>query len=210
MLADVFNGRLAAGERLVGQDLADRYRVSQTPIREALITLAGIGVIDLLPNRGAVVRRMTEQDVREVCQIRRVLECEAVRTACGRVAPTTWADLTKQVRQLQTKLGQQPGRQLMKHAKELDSQLHDAIAAGCGNRLLAREIERLKLLFRAYRDASWKAVAARNEFQRLDAEAAEHLILLGHLHTEDAAAAAEAMATHITSGENYWTKAVFG
>ncbi|QEL20236.1 GntR family transcriptional regulator [Limnoglobus roseus] len=210
MLADVFNGRLAAGQHLIGQKLADHYRVSQTPIREALITLAGIGVIDLLPNRGAVVRRMTEQDVREVCQIRRVLECEAVRTACGRVKPEAWADITKQVRDLQTKLGQQPGLQLVRQAKELDSQLHDAIAAACGNRLLAREIERLKLLFRAYRDASWVAVAARNEFHRLEAEAAEHLILLGHLHTENAPAAADAMATHITSGENYWTAAVFG
>lgn len=210
LLDDVFAGRLAAGQHLVGQELADRYRVSQTPIREALITLAGIGVIDLLPNRGAVVRRMDEQDVREVCQIRRVLECEAVRTACGRVKPAVWADIAGRVRLLQTRLGRQPGLQLVRQAKDLDSHLHDAIAAACGNRLLAREIERLKLLFRAYRDASWGTVAARNEFHRLEAEAAEHLILLGHLHAEDALAAADAMATHITSGENYWTAAVFG
>ena len=41
----------------------------------------GIGIIDLLPNRGAVVRRVTISEVREVCQVRRVLECEAARRA---------------------------------------------------------------------------------------------------------------------------------
>src|SRR5262249_8939914 len=74
LLTDVFQGRLRAGQRLVTQDLAERFGVSHTPIREALIALAGIGIIDLLPNRGAVVRPVTAKDVREVCQVRRVLE----------------------------------------------------------------------------------------------------------------------------------------
>ena len=61
LLADVFHGRLRAGEHLVTQELAQRFGVSHTPIREALIALAGIGIIDLLPNRGAVVRRVTAE-----------------------------------------------------------------------------------------------------------------------------------------------------
>ena len=85
LLADVFGGRLRAGQHLVTQELAERFGVSHTPIREALIALAGIGIIDLLPNRGAVVRQVTAKDVREVCQVRRVLECEAARRACGRI-----------------------------------------------------------------------------------------------------------------------------
>src|SRR6478609_9477011 len=84
MLTEVFAGRMRAGQHLVTQDLAARFGVSHTPIREALIALAGIGIIDLLPNRGAVVRRVTARDVREICQVRRVLECEATRNACGR------------------------------------------------------------------------------------------------------------------------------
>ena len=57
LLTDVFQGRLRAGQHLVTQELAERFGVSHTPIREALIALAGIGIIDLLPNRGAIVRR---------------------------------------------------------------------------------------------------------------------------------------------------------
>src|SRR6516164_9875301 len=81
LLADVFQGRLRAGEHLVTQELAERFGVSHTPIREALIALAGIGIIDLVPNRGAIVRRVTAHEVREVYHVRRVLECEATRSA---------------------------------------------------------------------------------------------------------------------------------
>src|SRR5437660_11889124 len=85
LLSDVFRGELNAGRHLVTQELADRFNVSHTPIREALIALAGVGIIDLVPNRGAVVRQITAREVREVMQVRRALECEAVRLACGRI-----------------------------------------------------------------------------------------------------------------------------
>jgi DNA-binding GntR family transcriptional regulator len=54
LLADVFAGRLRAGQHLITQELARRFGVSHTPIREALIAVAGLGVVDLQPNRGAV------------------------------------------------------------------------------------------------------------------------------------------------------------
>src|SRR5438094_6037561 len=85
VLTDIFHGNLRAGQRLVTDSLANRFSVSHTPIREALIELRGMGVVDLLPNRGAVVRKITAQNVRDVCQVRKVLECEAVRGAARRV-----------------------------------------------------------------------------------------------------------------------------
>ena len=100
LLADVFQGRLRPGDHLVTQELAARFGVSHTPIREALIALAGIGIIDLLPNRGAVVRRVTPKEVREVCQVRRVLECEATRSACGRIDLAELHALAADLRQI--------------------------------------------------------------------------------------------------------------
>src|SRR5436305_12041852 len=69
LLADVFQGRLRAGTHLVTRELAERFGVSHTPIREALIALAGIGIVDQLPNRGAVVRRVSTAEVHEVCAV---------------------------------------------------------------------------------------------------------------------------------------------
>ena len=100
LLAEVFSGQLHAGQHLVTQDLAERFGVSHTPIREALIALAGVGVIDLLPNRGALVRQVTAKDVREVCQVRRVLECEATRLASGRIDLADLDALAAELREL--------------------------------------------------------------------------------------------------------------
>jgi DNA-binding GntR family transcriptional regulator len=207
LLAEVFQGRLRAGQHLVAQDLAERYGVSQTPIREALITLAGVGVVDLLPNRGAVVRTVTAKDIAEVCQVRRLLECEAAREAAGAVPAGPLDAVEADVRRIRESA---PDLELCGFARATDSKLHDLFAAHCGNSLLAREIARLTLLFRTVRDVSWEAVEPRVAVGRLHGEADEHLAVLTAVRDGDGAAAAKAMSQHIRSGERYWTKALFG
>jgi DNA-binding GntR family transcriptional regulator len=207
LLADVFAGRLHAGQHLVTQDLAERFGVSHTPIREALIALAGSGIIDLLPNRGAVVREVTAKEVREVCQVRRVLECEAVRRACGRIDLQTLEKLAADFKQLEER-PEHSDPKYIERARALDSRLHDLIAASCGNEFLARELARLKTLFRAFRDVSWAYARSRNDFRRLAGEAREHLAIVEALLASDGKAGARAMSAHIRSGVKYWTRAL--
>src|SRR4051794_8623239 len=171
VLTEVFQGRLRAGQRLTTQRLAEHLGVSHTPIREALITLAGIGIIDLLPNRGAVVRRVTPHEVREVCQVRRVLECEATRRACGRIDLAELHALATALKRLQA--ARPNGTRFIEEARALDSRLHDRIAESCGNAFLAQELARLKALFRGFRDVAWAHDEARNDYHRLAEEAHE-------------------------------------
>jgi DNA-binding GntR family transcriptional regulator len=207
VLADVFRGRLRAGEHLVTQDLAERFGVSHTPVREALIALAGIGIIDLLPNRGAVVRRVSAAEVREVCQVRRVLECEAARRACGRIAPADLHELAESLRRLNAWKGR-AGPRFITEARALDSRLHDLIAERCGNAFLAKELGRLKTLFRAFRDVAWQRDAEANDFHRLAEESGEHLAIVEALLSGDRKEASRAMARHIRSGIKYWSRAL--
>jgi DNA-binding GntR family transcriptional regulator len=207
LLAEVCQGRLRAGEHLVTQELATRFGVSHTPIREALISLSGFGLIDLLPNRGAVVRRVTAQEVREVCQVRRALECEATRSACGRINLAELHALAAELRRLTT-VKPRSGNGFIEQARALDSRLHDLIADSCGNAFLAKEISRLKTLFRAFRDVAWAHDEARNDFHRLGEEAHEHLAIVEALLAGNAKAAARAMARHIRSGVRYWSRAM--
>ncbi len=209
LLADVFQGRLRAGTHLVTQDLAQRFGVSHTPIREALIALAGIGIVDLLPNRGAVVRRVTPHEVREVCQVRRVLECEATRAACGRIALADLHALAADLRGLVDRKGSL-GARFVEEARAVDSRLHDLVAESCDNRFLAQELSRLKTLFRAFRDVAWERYEARNDFHRLAEEAREHLAIVEALLAGDGREAARAMARHIRSGARYWARSVPG
>lgn len=207
LLADVFQGHLRAGQHLGTQELAARFGVSHTPIREALIALAGIGVIDLLPNRGAIVCRVTPRDVREVCQVRRALECEAVRSACGRIALSDLHELADALKRLMAAPGRSAARFIVK-AREVDSRLHDLIAVSCGNTFLAKELNRLKLLFRAFRDVAWEHYGARDDFHRLGEEAREHLAIVSALLKGDRREAARAMSRHIRSGMKYWSRAL--
>jgi DNA-binding GntR family transcriptional regulator len=207
LLADVFQGRLHAGQHLVTQELAERFGVSHTPIREALIALAGIGVIDLLPNRGAVVRRVTAKDVREVCQVRRALECEATRSACGRIDLTELHALATELQRM-TVIPSRSGSRFIAKAREVDSRLHDLIANSSGNQLLAKELNRLKTLFRAFRDVAWEYDRALNDSRRLAQEAYEHLAIVEALLRGDRRAAARAMSHHIRSGSKYWSRAL--
>jgi DNA-binding GntR family transcriptional regulator len=207
LLADVVHGRLRAGAHLVTQELAKRFGVSHTPIREALIALAGAGVIDLLPNRGAVVRRITQKEVREVCQVRRALECEATRSACGRIDLAELHTLARDLRRLMAVEFPTDGR-FIEEARDVDSRLHDLIAESCGNGFLAKEIGRLKTLFRVFRDVAWEHDEACNDFHRLTEEAREHLAIVEALIAGERKAAVRAMARHICSGIRYWSRAM--
>jgi DNA-binding GntR family transcriptional regulator len=209
LLADVCQGRLRAGEHLITQDLATRFGVSHTPIREALISLSSFGIIDLLPNRGAVVRRVTAEEVREVCQVRRALECEAVRSACGRINLAQLHALAAELKRLMG-VHARKGDGFIEQARAVDSRLHDLIADSCGNAFLAKEIARLKTLFRTFRDVAWSHDEARNDFHRLGEEAHEHLAIVEALLAGDARGAARAMARHIRSGARYWSRAMPG
>lgn len=207
LLADVFRGRLQAGRHLVTQELAERFGVSHTPIREALITLAGIGIVDLVPNRGAIVRRVTSKEVREIMQVRKALECEAVRIGCGRIDLNELEALADDLRKLGTvKPVARP--RFVDEARAVDSRLHDLIANSCGNKFLAAELNRLKILFRAFRDVSYSQHKARNDLYRLAEEAREHLAIVEALQAGHRKEAVRAMARHLRGGVKYWTRAL--
>ncbi len=223
LLSEIFQGRLRAGERLVIASLANRFGVSQSPIREALVSLEGIGIVDIEPNCGAIVRRVTATDVKEVCQVRRALECTAVRLACGRTDLTELQELAIAFRAAAEVDLSSPGRtgrstngqsrrraasirKAIDSARRLDSQLHDLVADSCGNRFLKQELSRLKLLFRSFRDVAWDQRSSATDLARFAEEAREHLAIVEALLKGDRKAASRAMSSHIRSGVKYWSR----
>lgn len=207
LLRQIIQGELRSGQRLVTEELAGRFGVSHTPIREALITLAGMGIIELAPNRGATIRRVTAREVREVGQVRRALECEAVRLACGRIALQDLVTLEHELQKLDAMVSH-GSSVVIAQAQLLDSRLHDIIADSSGNSFLMHELHRLKILFRAFRDAAWEFDGRTNAYGRLQEEIREHLEIVQALAARDRQAAARAMSQHIRSGVIYWMKAI--
>ncbi|MDR3493647.1 MAG: GntR family transcriptional regulator [Ancalomicrobiaceae bacterium] len=77
----IVSGRLKLGARLVEGELTAQFGVSRGPVREALRRLAADGLIELVPHRGAIVRRLTRREIAELFQIRLELEALAARLA---------------------------------------------------------------------------------------------------------------------------------
>ena len=75
----ILAGDLRPGQPLVETDLAGLLGVSKTPVREALKTLAGAGLVTMSPYKGAVVRSVSAQQARHIYDLRLLLEPEAVR-----------------------------------------------------------------------------------------------------------------------------------
>jgi len=74
----IFNGELKGGERLIERDLAERFGISRIPMREAIQRLEREGLLDIFRNRGAIVRMLTASDVKEIYDLRALLEGDAI------------------------------------------------------------------------------------------------------------------------------------
>jgi DNA-binding GntR family transcriptional regulator len=88
----ILKGELAPGERLNERALSERFGISRTPLREAIKVLSTGGLVELLPNRGAVVTRLTRTQAEDMFQLMGVLEGLAGELACARA---TDADISE-------------------------------------------------------------------------------------------------------------------
>ena len=73
IIARVRRGELVPGQRLVASDLAEDFGVSRAPVREALHVLSGEGVVRLIPNRGAVIARLTTKELLDFIEFTSVI-----------------------------------------------------------------------------------------------------------------------------------------
>jgi DNA-binding GntR family transcriptional regulator len=204
LLSSVFKRQFPSGSRLIVRRLAERFGVSPTPVREALVELAGLGIVDLLPNRGAVVKPFGAEELGHISQIRRVLETEACRSSCGRIEQAALRDLRDQFNRLR-KMPQNDAWD--RTARSLDSRLHRLIADSTANPRLGYEIKRYLSLFRSMRNISHLRDSMEN--YRRSNDVPEHLQIVEALIAGNRQRAADAMDRHIRSITSVLTDLVF-
>ena len=83
----IIHHALKPGEALNEGVLSKELKISKTPVREALQQLEKEGFVENLPNKGAFVSRIALQDLREIFEIREILECEVIKRAALKVDP---------------------------------------------------------------------------------------------------------------------------
>lgn len=89
----IIEGDLVPGERVPERLLCERFQVSRTPMREALKVLASEGLLELLPNRGAIISRLTIEDVEEMFPVMGALEALAGELAASRISDDGIAEI---------------------------------------------------------------------------------------------------------------------
>ena len=72
----VLKGELKQGHKLVVRKLAEQLNVSATPVREALVELEAIGIVEVPPNQSAIIRRFGAKELSEIYHLRGLLEGE--------------------------------------------------------------------------------------------------------------------------------------
>jgi DNA-binding GntR family transcriptional regulator len=98
---DIRSGRISPGSRLRQLEIADRFKVSTTPVREAFATLEREGLVVSAPHRGVVVFRPTITDLQETYEIRIPLESLAIELAVPNMTDEDLAELESFLRQMQ-------------------------------------------------------------------------------------------------------------
>lgn len=177
-------GELKPGQALVEADLAAGLGVSKTPVREALKTLAGTGLVTMSPYKGAAVREIDRTHARCIYDMRLLLE----PAAAGR-SVTGNGDWSAAREALETAAGAADAadRSLANRA------FHRAMYVACGNPLLVRTLDDLRDQTALVSAAAW---ARRPSW---DQEAAEHLAILEAARRGDADEVRSLMRSHISS-----------
>jgi DNA-binding GntR family transcriptional regulator len=137
---DILAGRLPPGSRLIECDLTSRFGVSRGPVREALRRLSADGLIEHWPHRGAVVRRLTEREIRELFAIRIEMEALAARLAAAAEAPERRTRFAASIRPIYA----DAPRKACEYLKE-NAAFHDAVMALADNLQLSDLAARLQL-----------------------------------------------------------------
>ncbi len=132
---DIINLRLDDGVVIKEKEIAERFKVSTTPVRDALSRLSYEGYIDKLPNQGYIVRAFTLADCQNLFQYRRVLECAVISLVCRQATDNELEALYAET------LEEKPTRNDSEGAANLNTQFHLRIAQLTRNPFVIRTFE---------------------------------------------------------------------
>jgi DNA-binding GntR family transcriptional regulator len=181
----IVEGRLEAGTRVHEGRLCEQLGVSRTPLREALKVLATEGLVELLPNRGAVVRAVTPKDTRDMLRVLGRLEALAGELACREASDGAISEVRDMHEQM---LGHFAAGDIMEYFK-LNQAIHSAIVHMANNatlqgmhETLQARVKRIRFVPHDFRTSSEQPV--REHERMMDALLARDGARLGRLLEE--------------------------
>jgi DNA-binding GntR family transcriptional regulator len=185
----ITSGELAPGQKIPERELCEQFGVSRTPLREALKVLASEGIVTLRPNRGAMVRPLTIEELEEVFPVMGALEALSGEIACLHITDAE----VEAIRRMHGVMVEHWRRGELQDYFRLNQRIHVAILEATRN-------ETLKSI---YRGLSGRLLSARyiaNMSPERWAQAVEeHEAILEALDARDGARLAEILKSHLAN-----------
>ena len=189
---EILSGELKRGTPLTEIALSNRLGVSRTPVRGALHRLSEEGLVEITPNKGAVVVGINIGDLVDIYKIRMRLEGIAARAAANRISDDAKRALRESVELSEFYLTKRD----FEHLKELDSEFHNIIYKASGSRHLYKILSELHRNIRSYRKLSLSVP------KRLESSVEEHREILNAIERGSSEDAERLTVMHIEAALN--------
>lgn len=201
---DILDGVLLPGESLSVIAVCARFSASRTPVRQALLRLESDGLVSLIDRQGARVAPISIHGVRDLFELRILLEAAAVRMVASNIdaVPAARQAFTKILARLDLLADQKPSDQRRDQFYELTEEFDQAVIAHTRNDHLARSIAELRPHTARLR------IIAHSRPQRLNTSLAEHRTMCQAILDADGQGAADACAGHLTQTQRTILNAV--
>lgn len=187
---EIRHGILAPGERVTEQELAIRFSVSRTPIRDAIVRLEGDGLLSNEPRRGLIVTQLSHQQVVELYNMREILEGAAARHAAQAASDMELATIAD--------INQLEKENLLNYdlLRDLNRNFHQLIMLAAHNRYLLRSVEQLSGTMSVL-------PSLLDQQERASLAVAEHQVVVEALLNRDRDAAENAAREHVRASQKH-------
>jgi DNA-binding GntR family transcriptional regulator len=181
--------RFPPGQPITEMDLSKSLGMGRTPIREALNLLSKDGVIQLVPNKGAILKPVSYEDLIHIYQIRELLDPLAAQQAIGRI------DL-KELKEIEERYVN-CGDADEESGQHFSRELHSLIYRSCLNPFLVEIFDGFDVRMQVCMHSLWKLWARANNHRLIKRRNQEHLAIIRALRKMDANHVAEISRNHI-------------
>lgn len=181
----ILDRQISAGSPLQEARLAEELRISRTPMREALVRLAGEGLLVRRDARSYAVRALGTKEYFDCMRAREVIECECIALAAGKITDAQIDELEADFRALHA------GEHSEIEHFHFDDRFHSVIANASGNVVFPRLVEELRVNARLFR--------LHSPLHRQREIHDEHGVIVQALRARDPERAREAMRVHLRS-----------
>jgi DNA-binding GntR family transcriptional regulator len=192
--AAIVAGELQPGVIYSAPGLAERFGISATPVREAMLDLVREGFVEPLRNRGFRVAEMSDEDLDDIAQIRMLIEIPTIAEVAPLLTPARFEELAVAAGAIERAAADGDILEYL----DADRRFHVELISAIGNARLTDLVDRLRRQARLF---GLKDLAKSG---RLLASAREHRTLLGMLSAQDTQAAEDLMRTHIGHTRGLW------